>query len=37
MVSEMLSLSRIKDFSWIREWAIDRLIQRVDAEARDNQ
>jgi hypothetical protein len=37
MVSEMLSLTRIKDFSWIRQWAIDRLIQRLEDEARDNQ
>lgn len=37
LVSEMLNLSRVKDFSWIREWAIDRLIQRLEDEARDNK
>lgn len=37
MVSELLTPSRMKDFSWIRDWAIERLIQRLEAEAGKNQ
>uniref|UniRef100_A0A0D6QWA6 Cytochrome P450 n=1 Tax=Araucaria cunninghamii TaxID=56994 RepID=A0A0D6QWA6_ARACU len=33
MVAEMLQGSRIKNFGWIRDWAIDRLVVRLEAEA----
>ncbi|GLJ49399.1 hypothetical protein SUGI_1045460 [Cryptomeria japonica] len=33
LVSEMLNLNRVKDFSWIREWAMDRLVDRLQEEA----
>eukprot|EP01018_Ginkgo_biloba_P003520 Gb_37693 [translate_table: standard] len=36
MVTEMLNPTRVKDFSWIREWAIERLIQRLKEEADSN-
>eukprot|EP01018_Ginkgo_biloba_P016804 Gb_26507 [translate_table: standard] len=37
MVSEMLNPARSRDFRWVREWAIDRLLRRLAKEADANE